>query len=277
MKNILVPVDFSKDAMNAFMHSILFANKLKANLRMIHVRKSKDYDEPFVLDGMDSGYRKTVEEFCQGIVSKYLQIYNAGGKLDFIIEKGKIYKIIVDQAKKDNTDIIIMGTHGISGFEELWLGSNAYRVVSKAPCPVLTIRNGFKKKTIKKIVLPIDAHRETRQKIPITVELAKEFDAEVHVVDVRSTNRKDIKKRLNHYADQAMHYVEEHGVKGVRSSKYGSNIADITITYAVHLNAEIIAIVSNQRGTPANMHLSTTAQQMVNHSPIPILSIYPDF
>jgi len=277
MKNILVPVDFSKDAMNAFMHSILFANKLKANLRMIHVRKNKDYDEPFVLDGTDSGYRKTVEEFCQGIVSRYLQIYNAGGKLDFIIEKGKIYKAIVDQAKKDKTDIIIMGTHGISGFEEFWLGSNAYRVVSKAPCPVLTIRNGFKKKTIEKIVLPIDAHRETRQKIPITVELAKEFDAEVHVVDVRSTNRKDIKKRLNNYADQAMRYVEEHGVKGVRSSKYGSNIADITITYAVHLNAEIIAIVSNQRGTPTSMHLSTTAQQMVNHSPIPILSIYPDF
>ncbi len=277
MKNILVPIDFSKDSMNAFLHSILFANTLKANLRLIHVRKNKDYDEPFVLAGPDSGYGKTVEEFCQSIVSRYLQIYNGGGKLDFIIKKGKIYKAIIEQAEKDKTDLIIMGTHGISGFEEFWLGSNAYRVVSKASCPVLTIRNGFKKKIITKIVLPIDAHRETRQKIPFTVELAKEFDAEVHVVDVRSTERKDIKKRLNNYADQAMHYVMEHGVKGVRNSKVGSNIADITIAYAVHANADMIAMVSNQRGTPVNMHLSTTAQQMVNHSPLPILSIYPDF
>jgi len=275
MKNILVPIDFSKDSMNAFMHSIIFANTLKANLRMINVRKSKDYDQPFIIKGTDSTYRKTVEDFCKGIVSKYQQIYNAGGKLDFVIQSGKIYKAIMDQATKDKTDLIIMGTHGVSGFEELFLGSNAYRVVSKAPCPVLTIRNGFKRKTIKKIILPIDAHTETRQKIPFTVELAKEFDAEIHVVDVRSTDRTDIKKKLKRYGDQAMQYVKDHGVKGVRSSKRGSNVADITIAYAVHANADIIAIVSNQRGTPLNMHLSTAAQQMVNHSPIPILSSHP--
>jgi len=77
------------------------------------------------------------------------------------------------------------------------------------------------------------------------------------------------------YADQAMEYLKDHGVKGVKGSKHGSDIADITIAYAVHANADLISIVSNQRGTPVNMHLSSTAQQMVNHSPIPILSIYP--
>jgi len=277
MKSILVPIDFSKDSMNAFMHAIVFANKMKANLRMIHVRKSKDYDKPFILDSPDTGYGKTVREFCNGIVSKYSQTYNAGGKFDHVIKEGKIYKAIIDQAAKDKTDLIIMGTHGISGFEEFWLGSNAYRVVSKAPCPVLTIRSGFKKKNIKKIVLPIDAHRETRQKIPFTTELAKEFGAEVHVVDVRTTNRADIKKRLKNYADQAMQYVKDHDVKAVKGSKYGSNIADITIAYAVHANADLVTIVSNQRGTPVNMHISTTAQAMVNHSPIPVLSIYPNF
>lgn len=275
MKNILVPIDFSKDSMNAFMHSIVFANKMKANLRLINVRKSKDYDKPFILDTPDTGYGKTVEEFCSGIVSRYLQIYNAGGKFDFVIKEGKIYKVIIDQAAKDKTDLIIMGTHGISGFEEFWLGSNAYRVVSKAPCPVLTVGSGFKKKAIRKIVLPIDAHRETRQKLPFTAEMAKEFGAEVHVVDVRSTNRADIKKRLKNYSDQAMTYLKDRGIKGVRGSKHGSNVADITIAYAVHTGADLISIVSNQRGTPVNMHLSTTAQQMVNHSPIPILSIYP--
>ena len=277
MKKILVPIDFSKDSMNAFGHSINLANRLGADLRLIHVRKKKDYDQPFIIEGSESIYGKTVEDFCQGIIATYKNKYEAGGKLDFVVTRDKIYKGIIDQAVKDKTDIIMMGTHGVSGFEEFWLGSNSYRVVSKAPCPVWTVRSGFKSKDVRKIVLPIDAHRETRHKLPFTTELAEGLGAEVHIVDVRSTNRADIKKRLNRYAEQALSYIRERGVKAVRDSKYGSSIADITISYAVHNQADLIAIVSNQRGTPAKMHLSTTAQQMVNHSPIPILSIQPAF
>ncbi|UCG26779.1 MAG: universal stress protein [Bacteroidales bacterium] len=277
MKNILIPIDFSRDSMNALGHSVNLANNLGANLRLIHVRKNKDYDQPFVIEGTDSSYGKTVEDFCRGIVATYRKDYMAKGSFDFVVTRNKIYKGIIDQAAKDNTDIIMMGTHGVSGFEEFWLGSNSYRVVSKAPCPVWTVRHGFKQKTLKKIVVPIDAHRETRHKLPFTTELAKTIGAEIHVVDVRSTNRTDIKKRLAKYADQAVNFVKERGVKTIRDSKYGSNIADVTISYAVHVGADLISIVSNQKGTPSKMHLSTTAQQMVNHSPIPILSIQPTF
>ena len=144
-------------------------------------------------------------------------------------------------------------------------------------CPVITVRNGFKENKISKIVLPIDANRETRVKIPYTAELASAFNAEVHVISVRTTERSDIVKRLKNYAEQASEYLKKRNIDVVRKDIKGSNLAEIAYTYGVHQGAQLISIVSNQRGTPVNMPISSTAQHMVNHSPIPILSIHPDY
>ncbi len=277
MQNILVPVDFSKDSMNALDHAIFLANTFMLNLRIVHVRKDKNYDKPFILEGTDKAYIKTTEDFCEDIISGYKPKYKGGGTFDYVIREGRIYKGITDQSEKDHSKMIVMGTHGISGFEEFWLGSNAYRVVCKAPCPVMTIRNGFKKMLINKIVLPIDARQDTRVKVPYTCDLAKIFKAEVHVIDVRETNNKDIIARLNKYADQSADYLEKRGVKTLRDSFKGSDVADLTIAYAVHAEAQLISMVSNHRGNPMRMYLSSEAQEMVNHSPIPVLSIHPSY
>ncbi len=126
-------------------------------------------------------------------------------------------------------------------------------------------------------MLPIDAARETRKKVPFTADLAAALEAEVHVVSVRTTQRADIKKRLNNYVKQIGDYLHKRGVKIVTDELYGSDISDLTTSYGVHIGADLIAIMSNQRGTPLNMHISSTAQQMVNHSPIPVLSIHPSY
>ncbi len=277
MKNILVPVDFSKDSINALHHAINIANKIKAHLSIIHVRKDKNYDEPFIIDGKEQEYGKTVDEFLKEIVDDAKKNYTGGGRVGYSVKVGRIYKAITDRAEEDRSYLIVMGTHGVSGFEELWVGSNAFRVVCKAPCPVLTIRGGFKKMELDKIILPIDAPKETRKKVPFTTEFAKALGAEIHVVAVRTTKRKDIVARLKKYVDQTAEYIENRGVKVVKSEVYGSNLADITYTYGVHKSGRVISIVSDLRGTPVSMGISTTAQQMVNHSPIPVLSIHPTY
>ena len=277
MKSILVPIDFSKDSMNALEHAIAMANKVKSSIRVIHVRKDKNYDEPFIIKGKEKEYGTTVDDFCKELIEQNRSKYKGGGTFDYLIKVGKIYKVISDQAIKDKAFLIIMGTHGVSGFEEFWLGSNSYRVVCKAPCPVITVRHGFKKKDINKIVLPIDADRETRKKVQFNADLAAALEAEVHIVSVRTTQKADIKKRLNNYVKQTGDYLKKKGVKIVTDDLYGSDIADLTTSYGVHVRADLIAIMSNQRGTPLNMHISSTAQQMVNHSPIPVLSIHPSY
>ncbi len=275
MKNILVPVDFSKGSMHAMEYAIKMVNKIGGDLRILHVRKLKSYDRPFILKGSEKSYSKTVDEFCNEIMHHYLELYEGKGNFDYVITSGKIYRNVIDEAKKLDAGLVVMGTHGVSGFEELWLGSNSYRVVSKASCPVLTIRHGFKRKDVKKIILPIDIYKNTRQKVPVVAELAEKFKAEVHVVDVRTSDRKDIINRLKKYGDQAFEYIDKQGIKAKRKSIKGSEIADAIIAYGCHNNADLIAISKLDRGTPGNQSISSSAQQMVNHSPIPVLSITP--
>jgi len=275
MKNILVPVDFSKGSMHALEYAINTVNKIGGDLRILHVRKSKSYDQPFILKGSEKSYSKTVDDFCNEILGYYGERYKGKGIFDYVITSGKIYKNVIDEAEKLDAGLIVMGTHGVSGFEELWVGSNSYRVVSKAYCPVLTIRHGFKKKNIKKIILPIDVYKNTRQKVPAVAELAKKFKAEVHVLDVRTSDKKDIIYRLQKYGDQVVEYIDKQGIKTIRKAKKGSNIVDAIIAYGFHINADLIAISKLDRGTPGNQSISSAAQQMVNHSPIPVLSINP--
>ncbi len=275
MKNILVPVDFSKGSMHALERAIKINNKIGGDLRILHVRKSKSYDQPFILKGSEKSYSKTVDEFCKEILDHYREQYKSNGTFDYVITNGRIYKNVINEAEKIDAGLIVMGTHGVSGFEELWVGSNSYRVVSKASCPVLTIRHGFKKTNISKIILPIDVYKNTRQKVPVVAEIAEKFKAEVHVVDVRTSDNKDIIYRLKKYGDQAFEYIDKQGIKAIRKTKKGNNIVDTIIAYGYHINADLIAITKLNRGTPGNQSISSAAQQMVNHSPIPVLSINP--
>ena len=275
MKNILVPVDFSKGSMHAMEYAIKLVNKIGGDLRILHVRKSKSYDQPFILKGSEKSYSKTVDDFCNEIMGHYKEQYKGKGVFDYVITNGKIYRNVIDEAEKLDAGLVVMGTHGVSGFEELWVGSNSYRVVSKASCPVLTIRHGFKRMDIKKIILPIDVYKNSRQKVPVIAELAQKLGAEVHVLDVRTSDRKDIIFKLKKYGDQAFEYIDKQGIKAIRKTMKGSDIVDTLVAYGYHINADLIAISKLDRGTPGNQSISTLAQQMVNHSPIPVLSITP--
>ena len=70
----------------------------------------------------------------------------------------------------------------------------------------------MEKKHISEILFPIDSTMETRQKVPFATELAKYFDAEIHLLGVYSTNVKDIKNLVEGYTKQAMEYVESNNV-----------------------------------------------------------------
>lgn len=270
-RNILVPIDFSFDSINALEHAITIANKIGADIRLINVRKSKEIEIPTYFKNFNFIFGKTNEGYLEILIEKYKK--KVKGNFDYKVREGKVYKEITNQAKYDDSYMIIMGTHGISGFEEYFVGSNAYKVVSNAPCPVLTIRNGFPCKAVTKIVAPIDISKESRLKIAYVSELANLFKAEVHVVTVRETNAPDIIERLKNYASQSCEYLTQKKVKCILEDLQGDNITDLSIEYAKKVGAQMIAVMTEQSENAFNLWLGAYAQQMVNHSPIPVLTL----
>ncbi|MFO7722503.1 MAG: universal stress protein [Bacteroidales bacterium] len=268
-KIIIVGIDFSKGSMHALKFAISVANKANANVMLVHVMKPQREESIFSDDRNEM--RKEAKKRMEEIIYKY-KFEMRGGKLMFKIRSGKVDKEIVNQAKYHDAYMVIVGTHGISGFEPFWIGSNAYRIVTNSPCPVVTIRYGEDaRKNISRIVLPIDSTKESRQKVPFIAGLAKAFNAEVMILGLVTSSA--MNALIVSYCKQVEKYYLAENILNSTHLVEADNVTDATITFAKEHNADLIAIMTEQETTLSNLLLGSFAQQMINHSHLPVLSL----
>jgi nucleotide-binding universal stress UspA family protein len=265
-------VDFSESSINAFLHALSIAQKCETDLDLIWVRKSAEDKDKFDTGGDPT---KEVQLQFDNLIAKY-QPELKGNKISYKIRTGRVYKEIADEAKESRAMLVVTGTHGASVFVEFWIGSNANRIVSLSPCPVITIRGGVDiARPLSRIVLPIDSTTETRQKATFTGYLAKKHDAQVHILSIYSNKVKAIRRNVDSYAEQVGKYFEEEGIKYLIANKEVDNVADGMIEYAKSVDANLISIMTQQETNTANLWMGPYAQQTVNRSPIPVLCIRP--
>lgn len=272
MKHIIAAIDFSRCSLHALEYAINLANRIKANIILVWVDNTKS-EESLYPDVM-IGSRKEITNSFEEIIARYSPMLKEG-EMSYKIRKGKVHVEIANQAKYSDAMIVVAGTHGVTGFEEFWIGSNAYRIVTYSPCPVFTVRADYSfKNEIQKIVLPIDSTLETRQKVPFSTIIAKYFDAEIHVISLQNTTIKAVRQKVENYTTQVKKYLEDENVRHVVETVEAENITNSTIDYATKIGADIIVIMTEQEMTTANLFLGAYAQQMVNHSPVPVLNIH---
>ncbi len=271
MKEIVVAIDFSKGSLNALKYAIAIANKTGADIMMVWVRKPSSNDSLYSVD------KTIIEEAKKRFESLVFDFKNKlKGKLSYKVLEGKVYKEIVNLAKYTEADLIVSGTHGVSGYEKHWIGSNAYKIVAASECPVITVRNNFNvRTTIKKIILPIDDSVETRHKVPFAFEIAKAFGAEVHILSLFYSENKDTVKKVISYSKQVAELLDNNNIKNISDSIKGDKDPFKTIEYAEKVDADLIVIMTEQDSSPLSFILGRFAQETVNHSPIPVLTVQP--
>lgn len=271
MKNIIVPIDFSEESVNGLRLAIIFANKFKARVQMVYVQKvSSEVGRV----GLEEEYKNVTQSFKKLKEQFEAKMHNPM-LLDFIVKKGKIYREVVNQAEAFENSVIVSSTHGASGFEEFFIGSNAFKIISASEIPVITIRHGSVARDISTIVMPIDASNDTRQKVPITALIASVFNAEVHVLGITTTNSEEVENKVSAYCNQASEYLKDHGIKHQIEKRKADDLVSEIIDYSLDVKADLISIMTEQNDTLADFVLGTLAQHMLNKSPIPVLSITP--
>ncbi len=272
MRPIIVGVDFSDCSINALEHAISIARKAEIDLHMVWVKKPDEGIPDFLKTEKDQA--TVVDEHFQRLIDKY-QPDLPNGEITFSIREGKVHKEMVTLATEKDAAIMVVGTHGSSGFEEMWIGSNANRIVSQSPCPVITIRGSLNiARDLARIVLPIDSTLETRQKVPFTALMAKLFDAEVHVVLTFTTKVASIRRQIEEYAQQTIKYLQKADVKYKVEYLEVKNMVDDILNYSKTVDANLISIMTEMEKSTWNLWLGSYAQQLVNHSPIPVLTIH---
>lgn len=124
--------------------------------------------------------------------------------------------------------------------------------------------------------MPFDSTKETRQKLPYTALLAKYFNSEVHILGLFTSTMDDLRYRIRNYVAQAEDYFKENDINYVVTYLEVDNITQATLDYAKEVNANLISIMTEQETTTSNLWLGPYAAQMVNHSPVPVLSVHAD-
>jgi nucleotide-binding universal stress UspA family protein len=179
-------------------------------------------------------------------------------------------------ARDLDIDIIVMGTHGTSGYERFSVGTNTAKVVSESPCPVISVQTHAKKIGFKKIVLPIDESPESRQKVNYVLELAGAYGSHVHVLGLINFKNEERKRKFKIKVEQVEEWLKNHKVTSEIHYVTGENLAKMTMAYSKEADADLVVIMTEQQFPLTGFFMGTWATQVVNHSEIPVMTVHPD-
>lgn len=278
IEKILVPIDFSSASLSALDHAVMIADKIGAEVTLLHVHETQDFsstlrkllfktsgEERVVIDSVEQSFTELAAKY-NGKVKIATQTSNSGEK---------IYKQIIDSAAAIGANLIVMGTHGAKPMENFLGGSNTFRVAASAPCPVFSVHREQKFGKISHIVLPLDTSKETREKVDDAIFMAKAFGATVHLLGVSSSDDNEVQNRIRLVVNQVRHYLEEDQISCESDFSYGKNITTLTLDYAHKVNADLIMIMTEQEVNSTGFFVGPYAQQMINRSTIPVMSVRP--
>lgn len=138
LKKILVPIDFSAGSKLALDYAASFAMDYGAQLHLLSVVEEETLSATIggdPLNTVESWHKESLKKLEAEIPAKYKD-------LDLIkrVEGGLTHERIINYAKENNIDLIIISSNGKQGFIEAWLGGTTYEVARKAPCAVLTVK-----------------------------------------------------------------------------------------------------------------------------------------
>lgn len=139
-RKILVPTDFSSSSRAALDHAAVIANRFQSEIALIHVIESATYSvtDTLIVVNHEAALKATAEALIDNL---YKECVERGLPATKAVVSGTPYREIIKKAEADRVDLIVIGTHGRTGFERLLLGSVAEKVVRLSRVPVLTVRS----------------------------------------------------------------------------------------------------------------------------------------
>ena len=276
-KNVIVGIDFSECSYNAMLHAVSLASKLNTSLTLLFVVSP---DEKIVVDSVHTE-NSDIITYAQKRLSELADECKKTlpkDKVHFKIRLGKPSREINTEARIQGDAITVLGTHGCSGFEEVFIGSSAFKTVSGSSNPIMTIREGINiHRDLTDILLVIDGSRETLQKLKIAARLAKAFQAKIHLIAAYADKYPEINKIVDANINIAENYLTEKDIRFEADSVENTRKADAIIEIARKKDVNLIIVMKEvELASETQFILAQFSERIVNRSPIPILTVPVD-
>lgn len=189
VNRILCPLDLSDTSRHAADHAVLLASWYGAKITALHISNPVVIPATdFTVAGMGPSLILTeddIKQLREQIAACFPTAKSSN--LDIVIDGGPPANAILDRARTLPADLIVIGTHGIGGFEHLVLGSVTEKVLRKAACPVMTVpphSRTTSKLPFKRLLCPIDFSDSSLSALEFAFSIAQEGEAELTILHV---------------------------------------------------------------------------------------------
>ena len=273
LKNhILVPIDFSEQSLIALGQSYNMARLTRASMTLIYVIE-EHFQLPFLSKKQDKSIDRNIQKEMKKLADDTYA--KSGVKTDFIVVHGKVYEEIQNAAKKMKSSMIIMGTNGSGKGLKRFIGSNTLRVIREAPCPVISIKGKKHRTGCKRILLPLDLTKETKEKVTKAINVANLFGSHIYLLSVLTTDDEFIVNKLGRQMQQVEDFIKQHEVGCSHEFIHGDDVEDEVLKYSKMIKADLIMIMTQQDSKLKDMFIDSEAMDVINGSDIPVLSVRP--
>jgi nucleotide-binding universal stress UspA family protein len=277
MKKILVPTDFSDQAKYALKLASEIAKKTDAQLTLLHVveipgqTSFNTTGEVSTTDGMDGLFIMKMIEIGKKKLKK-LESDELLEGVDFSTElkAGNTYYNIASIIGEHNPDLIIMGTSGSSGVDEILIGSNAEKVVRNAKCPVLTLKEEISLANIDNIVFASSLKNDDQKLVNQLKEIAHLSYAKIHLLKVNTPNSFESSTTTYKKMDE---YLSRTALEADKKIHNGINEEEGILEFAKENNIDLIAMGTHGRKGLMHLLSGSIAEDVVNHSKRPVLTL----
>lgn len=271
MKKILVPTDFSDQAENALRVAAELAKKYNAEIYLLHLLElplhqidalGAHSDLPEAMFFMKLAHKR-FEEVMKKDFLKGITVHET-------TEFHKAFEGIIDTCHKLRIDLIVMGSHGISGFKEMFIGSNTEKVVRTSDIPVLVIKNRHKNFDIDNFVFASDFNKDNKETYKQATELAKAFEAKMHLVLVNTANNFLTTEVAN---NRIAKFIKDVSFDNYTTTVYNDESIEMGIlNFAKNVDADLIGISTHGRQGIAHFFNGSISEDLVNHAKRPVVT-----
>lgn len=271
MKNIVVGIDFSPNSENALKHAVAIAIRVKATIHLVYVKspkataiKGKNYLS------FEKDAEKRLTELTEDVMREAPMCI-----VQSIILEGKPAIEICKYTHNLIDSMMVVGTHGASGFDEKQVGSNTLRIVTESKVPILCVREHINiGRDLTQILVPIDESFETLQKVKHAITFAKIFNAKLLILGTHTSSHPESKHVINVQMGHAQAMCDKANVRyELLSVTIKNNICAALVEYAKTADANLMIIMREEEEEFFDFWLGTSTRKLISISPMPLLVV----
>ena len=271
MKRLLVPIDFSIYAENALKTAAIIARKNSAEIFILHlIELPSQMQEAIAHNNSNPEAVLFIKKTNETIEKITEQAYLDGLIIHTIIQFEKAFSGILAFIDNNRIDLIVMGSHGTSGIEEILIGSNAEKVVRLSNVPVLIIKKNLDSFKLENFVFASDFSKEIKKPFKKMLQFAGIFSAKLFLVMICSPS--SFKTTIE--GEKTMNkFIKKHAVKNHSLHIFNdTSVENGIINFSQQIDADLIGICTHGRTDLANFFSGSISKDIVNHSSKPVIT-----